>query len=207
MSMKIDFDRKVTVYEIEENDSFSYEDLTPEESSALDNKNSEYIDKTLQDRLLKTILQTPCQCRLGAIMEREMRRAKIMQPNGGQVGIRFEQEDIDYYKFGVVMLTKNGVYRDVDSIVRQCTNCKHTEFWVDPDLMTQMMAEVSANMINANVEEEDEYVEEDIVDATVPSETISEVIGNDVSYENIDGTVSPIMVDDDNITPDDEILS
>lgn len=143
---------------------FSTAGLPSDEAAKIDaavaEYNANFDNNVVNDALVKVAY--PCQCRMGEVMLRHQRRASILGDNAQPLQLSLEQEDLDAYKYGVCVLSKDGKAEKIELIVRECKNCHKIDFWGNSAVFTQLMAEAITNMESVQNDEglpADEFAE------------------------------------------------
>lgn len=139
-SLKIDYDNNVLFYIVDKADEPDYLDRIPEdEREALEKANNEWIQQHLTPKLMS--LTGFCGCRMPEVMERTQRRAMLaaLPPNAIVTPI-IEQEDVDAYKFVVVVVADHDKYEDISLIIRECKKCSKIDFWGDAYMLGGQIA-------------------------------------------------------------------
>lgn len=155
--LTIDFEN-LMIYEIDSDDYGECETSR----KLLDEINSDN-DQFITEKLVPSLLSrcAPCSCRMQEIAEREIRKAQLLgrapSPN-----IALTQEDVDAYKFGVVLTMEKGRYTKINLIVRTCKKCKDIHFWGEGDVFTKLMAEAFTRMADIEKSKESEDPESEI---------------------------------------------
>lgn len=142
--LSINYDENVMFYIVDKNDDENYYNNLPEdEKAALDTANEKWIADHLTPKLMTLV--GFCPCRMPAVMERTQRRAMLAAvPPGSMIGPSLEQEDIDAYRFVVVVVADHDKYEDISLIIRECKVCSKLDFWGDATMLGGQLA----NLIN-----------------------------------------------------------
>ncbi len=160
---------------------------TPEETAELNQKNQEWITATLVPKLLS--LSGFCPCRMSEVYERAQRRQTILQgfaTDGGDM-IQLTQEDVDTYKYVVVVVAEHDQYESISLIIRECKKCNKLDFWGDSTMLGTAMGRIInesytlADMVPAPAE--DASPEEGITDIDVTSES---PLGEGAVFEDLE---------------------
>ena len=155
--LKIDLEN-LGIYEVDLDEvPFDFDALSEEERKEIDDFNDKFINEKIQPMLLSNA--APCQCRMPEIMERHMRRSSLMQDPRMANMIQMTQEDVDAWKFSVIVYMEHGKYTEVRLTVRECRKCHAVTFWGDSDVFTQLMAESITRLYNVRNHPETEGVE------------------------------------------------
>lgn len=134
-------DENFIFYELETNDAFNIYNLSPEEQEKIQ-ANHDEVEEALRQSLVQLVIPNACICQQRVMLERAAAQSRILQPGMSPV-IRFEQEDIDNYVFGVVMRSDNGIYRKEPlSIVVWCQTCKSIRFFGDLRPLMRAIGEI-----------------------------------------------------------------
>lgn len=143
MAPKLPFtikDENIYVYELEVNDAYEFDKLTPEQQKKVTDTNATWLEN-LQPILLDK--GAPCQCLMPEIAERVRRRAALM-PNaigpGGQISFKPEQSDVDKKDFAVIVDEKDGIYGNIRFIATHCKKCGALQFWGDLSPIATLVA-------------------------------------------------------------------
>lgn len=175
----IDYEENVLFYEIEENDTFDYDALSNDEKRELDEYNAQKNDE-FTNSLLDTIFpDNICRCSVTDFIKREMSKAKLI--TNGQPMPTLRQEDVDNFKFAVTVITKNGRYDTVSTIIRECKKCHKIEYYGSAEVFSQLLSEATVNFIN-NGKDEDELQSVEVSEILDDSGLNSE----DVEFEMIE---------------------
>lgn len=175
----IDYEENVLFYEIEENDTFDYDALSNDEKRELDEYNAQKNDE-FTNSLLDTIFpDNICRCSVTDFIKREMSKAKLI--TNGQPTPTLRQEDVDNFKFAVTVITKNGRYDTVSTIIRECKKCHKIEYYGSAEVFSQLLSEATVNFIN-NGKDEDELQSVEVSEILDDSGLNSE----DVEFEMIE---------------------
>lgn len=143
--LKLSLDDDMSFYEIE---TIATGDIaiTPE----IQKKNEEFMKNVFEPQILRTV--SICPCRMPEFMERNARRAKLMGIPPERMNPTIEQEDVNQLKYGVVVLSENGVHTGVSAIVQECRKCHKINYWGNADVFSRLVAEVTTNYFS-NTEE------------------------------------------------------
>ena len=146
-------------YEVDvDNPPFNESDHTEEELKAIEEHNDKFMETDLNKTLIP--MCNPCNCRMGEIMDRTMRRAQLLgQRPGPNIQINLEQEDVDAYKFGIVVTMEGGRYKSIDCIVKECKKCHHIEINGNSSVITRLLAESFTHFVD-NQEAEQERMDQ-----------------------------------------------
>lgn len=139
----------VVFFEIETNDGYAYDKLSPEAKAELAQKNSTFEQNTIQRLLLDRA--APCQCQTPRIMQRletKMRLGLIKPGPNGQIPVELTQEDIDTRQFGVIVTSIDGVYSGVSMIITKCKGCGDIHLHGDIEAITRCFATAVATEID-----------------------------------------------------------
>lgn len=129
----------VDFYEIDiDNPPFDEGNFTADEMEVRNAHNDKFIEEELQKKLLP--LCAPCACRMQEVIARTQRRASLLQAKG-PVAPTLEQEDVDAYKFGVIVTMSDGMYQEISCIIKECVQCHHIDIWGNSTVITRLMAE------------------------------------------------------------------
>lgn len=175
----------VVFYEIEDNDAYSYEALSPEEKAELAAKNQAFEAQTIQRLLLDRA--TPCQCQTPRIMERLQAKMKLglLQPGpNGQVPVELLQEDVDSRQFGIIVDAHDGVYTGVKMVIVKCKGCGDIHFFGDIEAITRMCAEAFAKESDIDAHREASGIEEAIAQTMARGEIPADPDGPAFILEN-----------------------
>ncbi len=158
---------------------------TPEETAELNQKNQEWITTTLVPKLLS--LSGFCACRMSEVYERTQRRANLIAKPGIMPVPTIEQEDIDAYKYVVVVVAEHDQYESISLIIRECKKCNKLDFWGDSTMLGTAMGRIInesytlADMIPAPAE--DASLEESIMNVDVTAENL---LGEGAVFEDLE---------------------
>lgn len=164
--LTINFDENVLFLIVDKYDDEL--ERTSEEVEALNEKNQDWITKTLIPKLLS--LSGFCPCRMQEVYERAHRRQSILQganPIPGNDMIQLTQEDVDTYKYVVVVVAEHDSYESISLIIRECKKCNKLDFWGDSTMLGSAMGRIIndsytlADMVPENYEVEDIDVSEE----------------------------------------------
>ena len=156
---------KVTFYEIDTGEDETHV-LTEEEEAS----NSEFLQKSLIPELTKRV--KVCDCRMQDVLEKNMRRAKLMNLDPRQMTMTLDQSDIDACKFGVIVTSKNGVYDGIACITVECASCRKIDIYGDASNITTLIAN---NLVHTYKSDEDGL-------------SMDELLGEDAILEDIEDT-------------------
>lgn len=193
----INYEENVLFYEIEENDDFDYDTLSEEDQKALDNYNAqknEEFTSTLLDTIFPDNL---CRCQVADFIKREMSKAKLI--TNGQPTPTLRQEDVDQFKFAVTVLTKDGKYNTVSTIVRECKKCHKIEYYGSAEVFTQLLNEATVNFIN-NSKDPDEPQSVDFTEVMKDAGLDME----DIEFEDIDNPEEAVDAEAIEVEEEDE---
>ena len=153
----INYEENVLFLEIEKNDDWSEENISEEEYNDIRKKN----DKITHDSITTKLLANTgvCNCQMEQFTKKHMAKAKLLygtnQTYQQQYQAKVEQEDVDKFKFSVIVTTENGVMDPEPAcIMRECKHCHKVDVWGDIDVMTRIVAESTANKITNQMAEE-----------------------------------------------------
>lgn len=197
----INYEENVLFLEIEKNDNWNEEFLTDEEYNALKKKN----DKLTKEHVTKRLLANTgvCSCQMEEFTKKHMQRARLLygtnQTYQQQYQAKVEQEDVDKFKFSVIVITENGLMDPEPAfIARECKLCHKIDMWGDIDVLTRIVAESTANKLTNQAEEEqrqrlaDEAARmtnaTEIVDAEVIEENSEDLVFEDIPDEEIENS-------------------
>lgn len=175
----INYEENVLFYEIEENDDFDYDGLSETEQKELDEYNSQKNDEFTKNLLDTIFPDNLCRCSVAEFIKREMSKAKLI--TNGQATPTLRQGDVDNFKFAVTVITKNGRYDNVSTIIRECKKCHKIEYYGSAEVFSQLLSEATVNFINNS------KAQDDLQDVDV-----SEVLDNagldaeDIEFETIE---------------------
>lgn len=202
--LKINYNENVVFFEIELSD-FNPDSLSASERKELEVANDNYINTVLTGLLLSKI--NPCECRMGKVQQKHMRRAQLS--GNPQTYIPYpDQEDVDAYRYGIVVLAEKGRLTSVSAIIRQCKECMKIDYWGDVIIFSRMVAEVTTNFFNSQARATAEQAAQDQADAAAetaengdvpPQENFAEVVAPDgetpVKVEEGDLQAEPDKID------------
>lgn len=182
-NLMINYEENVLFYEIEENDSFDYDVLSDEERKEIDTYNDEKI-KEITKTLLDTIIPDGlCRCMMQDFFRREMSKTKLINPNAGNaINASIRQEDVDAFKFAIIVVTKDGKYDTVNTVIRECKKCHKIEYWGSVEVFSHMLGEATVNFIN-NTGKDDDEVEEVVLPPETPNADAPEVFYEDIEED------------------------
>ena len=190
----INYEENVLFLEIEKNDNFDDSLLSDEEYDRLKKKN----EKLTHDHVTTKLLSNTgvCSCQMEEFTKKHMAKAKLLygtnQLYQQQYQANVEQEDVDKFKFSVIVTTENGVMDEEPAcIMRECKYCHKVDIWGDIDVLTRIVAESTANKItNQQMEERREQeAEARAAEEAAKIEDITEEEAQDVEFENIEEPV------------------
>lgn len=140
--LTINYDENVIFYIVDKNDDEEYYDSLPEdEKKALDDLNEKWIEEHLTPKLIS--LTGFCPCRMPEVMDRTTRRAMLTATRPGtMINPTVEQEDVDAYKFIVVVVADKDKYEDISLIIRECKSCAKLDFWGDSTMLGGQLADL-----------------------------------------------------------------
>ena len=123
-----------------------------------------------------------------------MAKAKLLygtnQTYQQQYQAKVEQEDVDKFKFSVIVTTENGVMDPEPAcIMRECKYCHKVDIWGDIDVLTRIVAESTANKITNQQMEERREQEARAAEEAAKVEDVTEEEAQDVEFENIEEPV------------------
>lgn len=182
----INYEENVLFLEIEKNDDFDDSTLSDEEYDRIRKKN----EKLTHDHVTTKLLANTgvCNCQMEEFTKKHMAKARLLygtnQTYQQQYQAKVEQEDIDKFKFSVIVTTENGVMDPEPAcIMRECKFCHKVDIWGDIDVLTRIVAESTANKItNQQLEEKAEMKANNEVEDVVED-------SQDVEFENIEEPV------------------
>ena len=190
----INYEENVLFLEIEKNDDFDEAALSDEEYNEIKRQN----EKLTHDHVTTKLLANAgvCNCQMEAFTKKHMAKAKLLygtnQAYQQQYQAKVEQEDVDKFKFSVIVTTENGVMNPEPAcIMRECKFCHKVDIWGDIDVLTRIVAESTANKItNQQMEEKRELEAEARAaeEAAMVKDVIEEEV-QDVEFENIEEPV------------------
>lgn len=123
-------DEHLIFYEIESNEKFDPDALSDEEKAAIE-ENHNKVEDALRKYLVGLAIGHACICQQSKVIQRAQRSAQLIQ-TGQAPTIRFEQNDVDNYVFGVVISSTNGIYREEPlCVVVWCQSCNSLQFFGD----------------------------------------------------------------------------
>lgn len=165
-NLHLNFEENVIMYVIEENDNWDESQLSEEERTNLHKENDNFIMKILEPTILRTF--SICNCKMQEFMERNESRRRIMNVPIQAYKPTFEQCDLDNFRYGVVLTSKDGKFDTVKFIIRQCINCGVLDFRGDVNIMTRLVTECTKNFMDAMAElqKEKEALDRAQVDTT-----------------------------------------
>ena len=177
--LMINLEENVIFYEIEENDTFDYEKLRESDKKELDDYNEGKM-KEITENLLRDVVENICRCSQGEIIKREMQTSRLLTNNTHPNQIRLRQEDIDQYKFVLIITTKDGRYESVDTIIRECKKCHEITYKGSAEVFGHLVVEATANMKThiarqkAQEEDQQEVIDDPLADPNLKYETIED---------------------------------
>jgi len=124
---------KVTFYEIDKSDRDDHV-LTEEEMA----KNDEFLQKHLIPELTKRA--KICDCRMQQVIEKNIRKAQLMNMDPRQLHVTLDQSDIDACNFGVIVTSVDGVYDGIACITVECAECRKLDIYGDGSIITTLLA-------------------------------------------------------------------
>ena len=189
----INYEENVLFLEIEKNDNFDDSLLSDEEYDRLKKKNEKFTHDHITTKLLANT--GVCSCQMEEFTKKHMAKAKLLygtnQLYQHQYQANVEQEDVDKFKFSVIVMTENGLMDEEPAcIMRECKFCHKVDIWGDIDVLTRIVAESTANKItNQQIEELWEQEAAEVIETENPE--IENIIedAQDVEFENIEEPV------------------
>lgn len=180
--LHINLDENVIFYEVDEVDEGKTR--TEEELKEIEAENVKFIEERLEPSILNTF--DVCKCRMQAFMERNEARRRLMNvpPQAYQPSI--DQSDIDSYMYAVIVISHDGKYKAVNSIIRMCKQCHKIEYWGDINIYARMVAEITTNFLSAQAEAANHTNHDDDVQNTTEADVDLNRLG--LSYETIEET-------------------
>lgn len=188
--LKIDYEENVLFYIVDKSDDPNHiSRLSDEERERLEGENSTWIEEHLTPKLMTLV--GPCACRMPEIMERTQRRALLAAlPPNAVIAPTIEQEDVDAYRFVVVVVAEDDKYEDISLIIRECKVCSKLDFWGDSYKLGGQLAALINDAYTA-----EEYITETIGDnecapteepeAEVVNTTPECPLGEGVAFEDL----------------------
>lgn len=188
----INYEENVLFLEIEKNDDFDEATLSDEEYNEIKKQN----EKLTHDHVTTKLLANTgvCNCQMEAFTKKHMAKAKLLygtnQTYQQQYQAKVEQEDVDKFKFSVIVTTENGVMDPEPAcIMRECKYCHKVDIWGDIDVLTRIVAESTANKITNQQMEERREQEARAAEEAAKVEDVTEEETQDVEFENIEEPV------------------
>ena len=177
--LHINLDENVIFYEVDEVDEARTK--TEEEMKEIETANVKFIEERLEPSILNTF--DVCKCRMQAFMERNEARRRLMNVPPQAYQPTIDQSDIDSYMYAVVVISHDGRYKAVNSIIRMCKQCHKIEYWGDINIYARMVAEITTNFLTAQAENASD-LNENAGQSVSESEVDLNTLG--LSYETIE---------------------
>lgn len=181
--LKIDYNENVVFFEVELAD-FDVDSLSASERKELEVANNNFIATQLTPLLLNKI--NPCECRIGEVQQKHMRRAQLSGNPNTYIPYP-DQDDVDAYRYGVIVLAENGKLTAVSTIIRQCKRCMKIDYWGDVVIFSRMVAEVTTNFFSAQARMAAAEAAQDQADA----EALKDEVAETPSEENFGEVTTP----------------
>ena len=184
--LHLNFDENVLFYEVEKYDETDLEMLTEEEQALVEQANNKFLTESIEKACLSTF--SICPCRMPEFIARNERKRTIMNiaPQAYQPTVT--QEDIDAYRFAVIVISEHGFMKGVSSIIRECKSCHKIEYWGNAEIFGHLLAEITTNFISVQAMEEVQARVTDI-DSSDENPLGADAVLTDIPESGTDGLV------------------
>ena len=171
----INFGENVLYFQVERSDE--PEDLTEAQLLEREQLTDKLIGEAVEPPLLANI--DVCKCSMAEFMQKNERRRQLMNLSPQQYQPGIDQDDIDNFKFAVVVITKDGIPEGISAIIRECKKCHKIEYWGNIAVFARMVAEITTNFISANGDQESD---EEVTDVSTDDDN---PLGDGVLFEDL----------------------
>ena len=114
-----------------------------------DEFNEKYIENELNQECLRHAM--PCQCRAGEFMMKQQKRAQLLNLKPGSPYMaKLDQEDVDAFKYGIIVEMSNGRYTRIPCVVTECKRCHEIKIYGDSTVLTRLLAESFTHYVSSN---------------------------------------------------------
>lgn len=187
--LHLNFDENVLFYEVEKYDETDMNMLTDEEQAIVEDANNKFLAEAIEKACMSTFSICPCQ--MPEFIARNERKRTIMNiaPQAYQPTIT--QDDIDAYRFAVIVVSEHGFMKGVSSIIRECKKCHKIEYWGNAEIFAHLLAEITTNFIGMQAAEEMQHKITDVA-TTAENPLGANAVLTDIPEE---GTGNLIMED------------
>lgn len=145
---------EVTFYDIDDSAiPFDEEVADAEVLRGIEAANNKFINEVINLELLK--ISQPCQCRMAEFMNKHQKRAALLGGPPNSYVPALDQEDVDAYKFGIIVRSIDGYIKSIEGIIRECRGCHKIDFWGNSAVFTRLMAESFRNYMESTHENEE----------------------------------------------------
>lgn len=174
---------EVTFFDIDDGTTpFDEETVSADVLKEVEAANNKFIDEVINLELLK--ISQPCQCRMAEFMNKHQKRAALLGGPPNSYVPTLDQEDVDAYKFGIIVRSVDGYIKSIEGIIRECRNCHKIDFWGNSAVFTRLMAESFRNFMESTREAEADGDESVDTEDTNPLEEM--LNGGDYKMETLD---------------------
>lgn len=163
----LNFDEDVIFYEVEKYEDTNLDNIPEDELENIEKNNMKFLTEVVETEIMKTFSICPCQMPDFIMRNERKRQIMAVPPQAFQPTI--EQEDIDRYRYAVIVVSEHGVMTGVSCYMRECKTCHKIEYWGDVEVFAHLLAEITTNFVTLKQEEEQVEVISDVdVDADNP---------------------------------------
>lgn len=162
----LNFEDDVIFYEVERDESVNLDDLPQEVQDEIEAKNTKFLTEVVEPEIMKTF--GICQCNMPEFIARNERKRQLLAVPPQAFQPTIEQEDVDKYKYAIIVISDHGVMTGVSCFMRECKTCHKIDYWGDVSVFAHLLAEITTNFVTMNQETESEEVSEVDVDADHP---------------------------------------
>ena len=141
---------EVDFFEIDtDREPYDAEAVGEEVAKENDEFNEKYIENELNQECLRHAM--PCQCRAGEFMMKQQKRAQLLNLKPGSPYMaKLDQEDVDAFKYGIIVEMSNGRYTRIPCVVTECKRCHEIKIYGDSTVLTRLLAESFTHYVSSN---------------------------------------------------------
>lgn len=184
-NVHLDFDKNVLFYEIEKYDDTDLSALPEEVREEIAQANLQFLTEVVENHVKDSF--SVCNCLVSSFLERNEQRRKILNLSPQGYVPEISQDDLDSYRYAVIVVSEHGYMTGISCVMRECLHCHEIKYWGNVETFAGLMAEVTTNFISAQLSAQAE-------EAANIAETIGEVdtdaenpLGPDAMLTNIPG--------------------
>lgn len=163
--LHLNFEEDVIFYEVEQDESVNLDELPQEALDEIEAKNTQFLAEVVEPEIMKTF--SICPCNMNDFVARNEQKRKT----NAMLGVDFEptiiQEDVDKYRYAIIVISNRGIMTGVSCYMRECKNCHKIEYWGDVEVFAHLLAEITTNFVTMK---QDTSAEDVILDIDADSE-------------------------------------